>query len=166
MAYETTDDDMIADGIDEARFQALHAGEEEEQEPEDEEEAYTPQHRLHLARLGKFREARVADAAYYWNSQYPGHQYARCLGLGFTEDEIFEGFELGYQVARERDANYSYFGNPMYGSTGVTPADQPIYTKVLIWMQGPSCVACHQSADTVAMRRLSEPNTVCCGGRL
>ncbi len=130
-------------------------------------EAYdlvTPQRRLYLARLKKFREARVADAAYYWNSQYPGHQWARCLKLGFTEDEIVEGFELGYQMTRERHANHSYFGDPMYGRTGVAPADQPIYTKVLIWMQGPSCAACHQSADAVAIRRLSDVDAVCCGG--
>ena len=114
-------------------------------------ELVTPQRRLHLARLKKFREARVADAAYYWNSQYPGHQWARCLALGFTEDEIIEGFDLGYLMAREREANHAVFGNPMYGRTGVTPADQPVRTKVLIWLQGPSCAACGWCADMVAM---------------
>jgi len=127
-------------------------------------DSVTPQRRLHLERLRKFREARVADAAYYWNSQYPGHQYARCLKLGFTEDEIFEGFELGCEMASEREANRSYFGDQMYGRTGVTSADQPILTKVLIWLQGPSCVACRSNADTVAYRReFGEVDAVCCG---
>ncbi len=38
MAYETTDDDMVADGIDEARFEVLHGQDEEPEEGEEEAE--------------------------------------------------------------------------------------------------------------------------------
>jgi hypothetical protein len=134
-------------------------------------EAYnlvTPQRRLHLARLKKLREARVADAAWHYNRQYPTHQVARCLELGFTRDEIEEGFDLGEDMLREYHANVAVFGDPCYGRWGVfgKPPEQPIRTKIAIWLSGPACAACGELADTVAMRReLGEVDAVCCGGK-
>lgn len=104
----------------------------------------TPQYKFHRERLLKFREARVAEAAWCWNSQYPGHAAQRCLDLGISEEEIREGFELGERMSREYWVNCSTHGDPAYGSWGVfgdAPAE-PIRNLVLIWLQGPCCVEC------------------------